>query len=208
MSDPLIIAATVFILLCVIFLFAFFASLRKKRYFGAVRNFTFAVLMLALSLLFGTISISIQGYNALTREELAATVEIFPVSKQIFMARITFPDSSEKQYKLEGDEFYIDAHILKWKSLANLLGLHTFYELDRIAGRYTDIEDETNKNRTVYSVAEDKLIDAFDLRLKYPFLSFLVDAEYGSASFVTTNAHKNLKIMVSTTGLLIRDEEK
>ena len=208
MSDPLIIAATVFILLCVIFLFAFFTSLRKKRFFGAVRNFTFAVLMLTLSLLFGTISISIQGYNALTREELAATVEIFPVSKQIFMARITFTDSSEKQFKLEGDEFYIDAHILKWKSLANLLGLHTFYELDRIAGRYTDIEDETNKNRTVYSVAKDKPIDAFDLRLKYPFLSFLVDAEYGSASFITTNAHKNLKIMVSTTGLLIRDEDK
>lgn len=208
MSDPLIIAATVFILLCVIFLFAFFASLRKKRFFGAIRNFTFAVLMLTLSLLFGTISISIQGYNALTREELAATVEIFPVSKQIFMARITFPDSSEKQFKLEGDEFYIDAHILKWKSLANLLGLHTYYELDRISGRYTDIEDETNKNRTVYSVAEDKLIDAFDLRLKYPFLSFLVDAEYGSASFITTNAHKNLQIMVSTTGLLIRDKEK
>jgi len=204
----LIIAATVFILLCVIFLFAFFTSLRKKKFFGAVRNFTFAVLMLTLALLFGTISISIQGYNALTREELAATVEIIPVSKQIFMARITFTDSSEKQFKLEGDEFYIDAHILKWKSLANLLGLHTLYELDRIAGRYTDIEDETNKNRTVYSVAEDKLIDAFDLRLKYPFLSFLVDAEYGSASFITTNAHKNLKIMVSTTGLLIRDEEK
>lgn len=208
MSDPLIIAATVFILLCVIFLFAFFTSLRKKKFFGAVRNFTFAVLMLTLSLLFGTISISIQSYNALTREVLAATVEIFPVSKQIFMARITFPDSSEKQYKLEGDEFYIDAHILKWKSLANLLGLHTYYELDRISGRYIDIEDETNKNRTVYSVAEDKLIDAFDLRLKYPFLSFLVDAEYGSASFITTNAHKNLQIMVSTTGLLIRDEKK
>jgi hypothetical protein len=204
----LIIAAIVFILLCIIFLFAFIASIRKKRVFGAVRNFTFAFLMLTLSLLFGTISISIQGYNALTREELAATVEIFPVSKQIFIARVTFPDSSEKQFKLEGDEFYIDAHILKWKSLANLFGLHTYYELDRIAGRYTDIEDETNKNRTVYSVAEDKLIDAFDLRLKYPFLSFLVDAEYGSASFIATNTHKNLKIMVSTTGLLIRDEEK
>lgn len=208
MSDPLIIAAIVFILLCIIFLAAFIASLRKKRFFGAVRNFTFTFLMLTLSLLFGTISISIQGYNALTREEVAATVEIFPVGKQIFIAHVTFPDSSEKQFKLEGDEFYIDSHILKWKSLANLLGLHTYYELDRIAGRYTDIEDETNKNRTVYSVAEDKLIDAFDLRLKYPFLSFLVDAEYGSASFIATNSHKNLKIMVSTTGLLIRDEEK
>lgn len=208
MSDPLIIAAVVFIFLCIIFLFAFVASLRKRKFFGAVRNFTFAFLMLSLSLLCGTISISIQGYNAFTREELAASVEIFPIDKQLFIARITFPDSSEKQYRLEGDEFYIDAHILKWKSLANLFGLHTLYELDRVAGRYTEIVDETNKNRTVYSLAEDKLIDIFALRLKYPFLSFLVDAEYGSASFVSVNTNRKLYIMVSTTGLLIRDAGK
>lgn len=208
MSDPLILAAVVFILLCIIFLFAFIASLRKRKFFGVFRNLTFAFLMLSLSLLSGTISISTQGYNALTKEELAASVEVFPIGEQLYTARIIFPDSSENQFKLEGDEFYIDAHILKWKSLANLFGLHTFYELDRVAGRYTEIEDETSKNRTVYSLAEDKLIDIFDLRLKYPFLSFLVDAEYGSASFITANTNRKINILVSTTGLLIRDAEK
>ena len=208
MSDPLNIAALVLIILCIIFLFAFVASLRKRKFFGAVRNFTFALLMLSLSLLFGSISISIQGYNAFTSEELAASVEVFPIREQLYTARITFPDKTEKQFNLEGDEFYIDAHILKWKSLANLFGLHTFYELDRVAGRYIDIEDESNKHRTVYSLAEDKLIDIFYLRLKYPIFSFLVDAEYGSASFVTANTHKKINIMVSTTGLLIRDSGK
>ena len=208
MSDPLNIAALVLIILCIIFLFAFVASLRKRKFFGAVRNFTFALLMLSLSLLFGSISISIQGYNAFTSEELAASVEVFPIREQLYTARITFPDNTEKQFNLEGDEFYIDAHILKWKSLVNLFGLHTFYELDRVAGRYIDIEDESNKHRTVYSLAEDKLIDIFYLRLKYPIFSFLVDAEYGSASFVTANTHKKINIMVSTTGLLIRDSGK
>ena len=208
MSDPLNIAALVLIILCIIFLFAFVASLRKRKFFGAVRNFTFALLMLSLSLLFGSISISIQGYNAYTREELVASVEVSPIREQLYTARITFPDNTEKQFNLEGDEFYIDAHILKWKSLVNLFGLHTFYELDRVAGRYIDIEDESNKHRTVYSLAEDKLIDIFYLRLKYPIFSFLVDAEYGSASFVTANTHKKINIMVSTTGLLIRDSGK
>ncbi len=207
MSDPLIIAAIAFIILCVIFLYAFFASLKKKKFFGSIRNFVFAFLMLTLSLLFGTISISIRGYNAFTREELAASVEIIPVDEQLFVAQIIFPDSSVKQYNLEGDEFYIDAHILKWKSLANIFGIHTLYELDRVAGRYSKIEDEANKNRTVYSIAEDKIIDIFDLRIKYPLLSFIVDAQYGSASFVAVDKHRKLNVMVSTTGLLIRDAE-
>jgi len=163
--------------------------------------------MLTLSLLFGVITISLQGYNALTREELAASVEIVPLDEQSFTAILSFPDGSEKQFILEGDEFYIDAHILKWKSLANLLGIHTLYELDRISGRYTDIEDEINKKRTVYSLAEERLIDIFNLRLEYPFLSFLVDAEYGSASFVLINNNRKLDILVSTTGLLIRKTE-
>jgi len=163
--------------------------------------------MLTLSLLFGVITISLQGYNALTKEELAASVEIVPLDEQSFTAILSFPDGSEKQFILEGDEFYIDAHILKWKSLANLLGIHTLYELDRISGRYTDIEDEINKKRTVYSLAEKRVIDIFNLRLEYPFLSFLVDAEYGSASFVLINNNRKLDVLVSTTGLLIRKTE-
>jgi len=207
MNVPLTITAAVFMLLCIIFLIAFIVSLRKRRFLGAISNFIFAFLMLALSLLFGVITISIQGYNSFTREELAAYVEIIPLQQQSFTARIILPDGEEKQYVLEGDEFYIDAHILKWKSIANLLGIHTLYELDRVSGRYTGIEDETNKKRTVYSLGEKRMIDIFKMRLQYPFLSFLVDAEYGSASFVAVKKQRKLNVMVSTTGLLIRDVE-
>ncbi len=184
MSNPLNIAAIVFFILCVIFLVLFVTSLRKKKFFGAVRDFVFALLMLTLSLLFGVISFSIQGYNALIKEELAASVEILPVTEQSFSAKIIFPDGDEKEYDIDGEEFYIDAHILKWKSVANLFGLHTFYELDRVSGRYTNIEDEKYKKRTVYSLAKERAIDIFKLRLDYPFLSFLVDAQYGSATFI------------------------
>ena len=204
MFDPLNITAGVFAVLCVIFLIAFVSAIRKRKVLGAVRNFTFTILMLALALLFATISFSIQGYRALTHEQLAATVEIEPLSNQKFIARLWFPDNGESEFKLSGDELYVDAHILKWKSIANIFGLHTLYELDRVAGRYVDIDEEITKDRTVFSLSSKKFVDIVDLRLKYEFLSFLVDAEYGSATFINVRKYSKLKIMVSTTGLLIR----
>ncbi len=207
MIDPLLIAAGVCGVLCVLFLFAFIAASRKRKFLGAVRNFTFTFLMLVLALLFATISVSLKGYKALTHEELAASVEIQPVSEQKFVAHFTFPDKTEYKFELSGDELYVDAHILKWKSFANLFGLHTFYELDRVAGRYSDIEEETSKDRTVFSLGKEKIVNIFDLRLEYELLSFLVDAEYGSASFVNVSNSAKFNIMVSTTGLLIRTEE-
>ncbi len=122
MIDPLLIAAGVCGVLCVLFLLAFIAAFRKRKVLGAVRNFTFTLLMLVLALLFATITVSLKGYQALTHEELAATVEIIPVSDQKFIARFTYPDSTVSKFELAGDELYVDAHILKWKSFANLFG--------------------------------------------------------------------------------------
>ena len=208
MIDPLIIAAGVCGFLCLLFFFAFVAAIRKRKVLGTVRNFTFTFLLLVLALLFATITASLKGYKALTHEELAATVEIIPVSDQKFVAHFTFPDNTESNFELAGDELYVDAHILKWKSVANFFGLHTFYELDRVAGRYSEIEEETSKDRTVFSLGKEKMVNIFDLRLQYELLSFLLDAEYGSASFVNVSNSAKFNIMVSTTGLLIRTEEE
>ena len=205
--DPLLIAIGVCGFLCILFLLAFIAAMKKRKVLVAVRNFTFTFLMLVLALLFATITASLKGYKALTHEEFAAKVEIIPVSDQKFVARFTFPDSTIAKFELAGDELYVDAHILKWKSLANLFGLHTFYELDRVAGRYSEIEEETSKDRTVFSLGKQKMVNIFDLRLQYELLSFLLDAEYGSASFVNVSNSAKFNIMVSTTGLLIRTEE-
>ena len=78
--------------------------------------------------------------------------------------------------------FYVDAHVLKWKPAVNMLGLHTAYELDRVAGRYDDIERERTANRTVYSLTPERSVDLFGLRQRYAFLSPLLDAEYGSGT--------------------------
>lgn len=172
-------------------------------------RFTFrvlaGVLVLSLGALLGTITLGIQGYRALTREDLAAHVSVRPVGPQRIEARFGFPDGRRATYEIAGDEIYVDARILKWKPWANMLGLHTSYELDRVAGRYHAIDQERSGRRTVHSLSEPRTVDLFGLRRRHAFLAALLDAEYGSASFVPVTRAAELEIRVSTSGLLIRE---
>lgn len=163
------------------------------------------LLLLAIGALVSTIAVGIQGYRALTREDLAAQILVRPAGVQRFDANFHFADGREAAFQLAGDEIYVDAHILKWKPLANVLGLHTAYELDRVAGRYDDIQQERTAVRTIYSLSEKNPVDLFGLRQRYAFLAPLFDAEYGSATFVPVNRPEELELRVSTTGLLIRE---
>ncbi|MFO7990519.1 MAG: hypothetical protein R6U16_13625 [Desulfotignum sp.] len=205
-QDPLIIAALTSAVLSIGFLVATLWSLKNKKRGSLVVHMVSVLLMLSLFALFGTFSIATRGYHALTAETLAAVVDIEPVEKQRFIARFRMPGGGEKSFVLAGDQLYVDAHILKWTPMANFFGLHTLYELDRVSGRYVSLEQETSLERTVYALSQDKPLDLFDLRHRFSALAFLVDAEYGSATFITTDKPQTLKIMVSTTGLMIRKD--
>ena len=122
-----------------------------------------------------------------------------------FTARFRFPDDREAHFTLAGDEIYVDAHILKWKPVASLFGLHTAYELDRVAGRYVNLAQEQAGPRTVYSLADGTPVNIFGLRRRYALLAPLLDVEYGSGTFALANRPVTFEIRVSSTGLLIRE---
>ncbi len=180
------------------------AALLGRRPFRFVVRTLAGLALLALGALAGSIAIGIQGYRALTREEVAATISVRPVAPRRFEAIFALPDGRETTFDIAGDEIYVDAHILKWKPLANVFGLHTAYELDRVGGRYRRIEQERSAARTVYPLRPDRPIDIFTLRQRYAPLSHLLDAEYGSAAFVPVNEKTRFELRVSTSGLLIR----
>jgi hypothetical protein len=203
----LTIVAVLFGVLSLAFFVAGVRAAGRRRVFGLMANTTLALLFFAVAALLATISIATRGYRALTHEEEAAVVRTTPLGSGRFIARFSFPDGRQREYHLAGDELYVDAHILKWKSIANLLGLHTAYELDRVSGRYAKLEDEQVNERTVFSLAREKPLDMFGLRRRYPILRPLVDAEYGSATFITADHPVEYRVLVSTTGLLIRRSE-
>jgi hypothetical protein len=186
-------------------LLVFLHAARNRRFLGGLIAGLVglaAILVAALSL---AVLVGTRGYRALTHEEAAARVWTVPDTGRSFAAHIQFPDSSVRTFRLTGDEIYIDAHILKWKPLVNVLGLHTDYELDRVAGRYADVEEERTMPRTVFSLAQPKPFNLFDLRRRLGLLALVVDAEYGSATFIAAADDTTVwELRVSTSGLLIR----
>jgi len=200
----LLLALIGFFILALLLLRSALGAWRGRQRLGAGVAGLAGALCLALAALCGTISVGIRGYRALTQEVLAATIETEPLANQHFRATVTLADGSLHMFDLAGDAVYVDAHILKWRPIVNLLGLHTAYELDRIAGRYRALGDEQTQERTVYSIARAKPIDAFDLARRYWLLRPLVDAEYGSATFINATEPATYEVRVSTTGLLVR----
>ncbi len=193
-----------FAIVGMLLLFAAFGALRRGRPFGFTIRGLAALALLACAALAGTLSVSTLGYEALTRETVAARVAVKPMGPQVFTAQFRFPDGRAADYTLRGDQIYVDAHVLKWKPIANLIGLHTAFELDRVAGRYAAIEKERDGPRTVHSLGTAKPFDLFDLRNRYGALRPLLDVEYGSATFAPADQPMEYEVRVSTTGLLIR----
>jgi hypothetical protein len=207
MPDILWWVAVLFAVLGVAMLIAAGTALRRRRPLRSTMRLLWALAFLAGAAASGAIALGVQGYRALTHEEIAAMVRTEPLGPNRFQAQFRFPDGREVAYTLSGDELYVDARILKWRPWANIFGLHTAYELDRVAGRYQDLAQEQQQPRTVQSLAADREVDLFKLRRRYVLLSPLLDAEYGSATFAAADMPAQYEVRVSTTGLLIRKLE-
>ncbi len=177
---------------------------RHRRLWAATLRLGVGLPLLLLLGVLGVLGAGQQGYRALTQEQLAATVETRPLGPGRFAARFSFPDGREQEFELAGDQLYIDAYIIKWHYFAQLLGLSTVYELDRVTGRYHDLEAERNGPRTVYPLTSAPTLDLPALKRRLPALVWLYDAEYGSATFVPVDTTATYEIRVSTTGLLAR----
>jgi hypothetical protein len=105
---------------------------------------------------------------------------------------------------LRGDEWQMDARVLKWRGIAILIGFDTLYRLDRLSGRYRDITQERTEKRTVYSLSEEEGLDLWTIARRYAHWIPWVDALYGSATYMPMVGGASYTVSVSSTGLLAR----
>lgn len=193
-----------FAVLALAFLLFAVDAFRRRRGVSGSFQLLVGVLCLALAAVGGLVAVGTAGYQALTRETVAATATVTPQGDGTHLVALRFPDGSSETFMIRGDELYVDAQILKWHPAANVVGLHTGYALDRLAGRYRELGDERAQPRTVYTLHDEGWIDLFDIVRRYPFLAPWVDATYGSGTFAPIGEGGTFEIRVSTSGLLVR----
>lgn len=194
----------VFGLAGILFLIMAARRFRRRRVIGGLLGglSSLALLLLAAAVLL--VAANLRTYQRLSAEQPAGELEFSATGAHQFNADLTFPTGERAVFSLRGDEWQVDARILKWQPFANLVGFDAAYRLERISGRYSRIEDERSQPRTVYPLYPPDRVDLWDLiRRHHDWLPWF-DALYGSAVYLPMADRALYEINVSQTGLVAR----
>lgn len=162
-------------------------------------------LFLAVAAVLFVVSLNLRTYSQLTLERPVAEIVFEQRGPQTFNATLTqVPNGEIQMFVLSGDEWQLDARVLKWKGWANLFGLDAQYRLERVSGRYRDISQERTAERTVYPLAENPGVDLWQLTLDKPDRLPFVDAVYGNAAYMPMSDGARYEVTISQTGLIAR----
>lgn len=179
--------------------------LLRARFLAAGGSALMGLLLLACAGLFFVVSLNLHTYARLTYERPVAEIVFEARGPQRYRATLTeIPGGEMQVFVLAGDEWQLDARVLKWKGWANLLGLDAQYRLERVSGRYREIEQERHAERTVYGLAENPGIDMWQLSTQYPRWLPFVDAVYGSATYLPMAEGARYEVSITQTGLIAR----
>lgn len=152
----------------------------------------------------GLLGGTLMTYERLTHEQPALEVALKRTGDRHYQAKLTYPSSQTRDFELLGDEWQVDARMLKWKGLAQLLGFDTVYRLERLGGRYTDVTMEKSAPRTVHALAAPDTVDVWSLARRGRDYAPFIDALYGSATYVPMADGAVYQVTVSPTGLVAR----
>ncbi len=187
-------------------LFLIFAARRwrQRRLLGGSFHALVGVCFLLAAVAAGMLGFSLLTYERLTHEQPAAEILLSRMGEQRYLATLTYPSHLKRTYELRGDEWQIDAKVIKWSGLANIAGFDTIYRIDRISGRYGDIDSERGARRTVYALNEPARIDAWELARRYRAYLPWVVALAGSATYLPMADGALYQVSVSQSGLIAR----
>jgi hypothetical protein len=183
------------------------AAFRRLRHLKLASGTLFFLLGGVVALLaVGTalVAMNLYTYARLTHEQEAARVQIRQLAERRYTVSLQPKGAPPRHFELRGDEWQIDARVLKWRAMGNLLGFDTVYRLERLSGRYGDITLEKSAPRTVYTLADDPGVDFWALLRKHHQYLPLADALYGSAAYVPMAEGAEYAVNVSQTGLVVR----
>jgi len=154
---------------------------------------TAGVLVFLLGLSSALAAASLHGYRRVAHEQVAAEVSIRKIGEQQFVLSVELPGAGEPQeYELQGEEWQIDARMLRWRAPADS-GSGAAYRLHRVSAREVS-----------HAFPRREPVDVWALLRRYDAYLPFVDAYYGSAANVPLAEGATYAVTVSQSGLAVR----
>ena len=102
--------------------------------------------LVLLSLLGALFSASFFAYSNLTDETQIAELSFKQLGEDEYLVNLATGDFCDvRSFVVRGDQWRLDASFLKWKYWASALGLESQYRLDRLEGRFSDINAQNDE---------------------------------------------------------------
>src|SRR5688500_14073405 len=183
------------------------AAIRRLRHLQLARSTLFflsGAFVLALAAGVALIAANLYTYARLTHEQEAARVSMRQLGERWYVLSVQQKKGPPRHFELRGDEWQIDARVLKWRGMGTLLGFDTVYRLERLSGRYASVAAERAAPRTVHDLSPETSLDLWSLvKQHHAYLPF-ADALYGSAVYVPMSEGAEYAVSVSVSGLVVR----
>ena len=168
---------------------------------------TLTVTLLGFIVISFFILANIYTYKRFTNEKPIAKLNFTAIQIQEFDATILLDDECDKKiYRLYGDEWRIDAQFLKWKSWTTLFGLDAMYRIDRLSGRYINIDDENTKQHIAHNLKPSSTLNLSKIAERYDNKFPPVDTVYGSSAYEKMEPNIQFTVYRTQSGIFIRKE--
>lgn len=158
-----------------------------------------------LAALTGSLGLNVYGYQRLTWEAPVAEIHVIQPLAQGWLVTLKEPNQAAQEYLIEGDQWRLEADVIKWDSWANVLGLDTQYRLERLGGRYKRATDSRRHAGSAYDLTQDdpQLLERIPSQWR-PW----VDTHYGSGVYMPLEAGARYSVSITQSGLIARTAHK
>lgn len=172
----------------------------RPRWFLSWLKGTLAMLLILAGGYVAMLALDLRHYESLDSLETIATVGVSKTGPQAWRVRLERNEQPPLEVVIRGDQWQVDARIIRLAGPLSWLGVKPAYRLERLSGRYVSLEQERSGQRTVYSLGQASWFDSWTLDQEYglPF----VDAVYGNATFMPLKDGAIFDVRLSSTGLV------
>lgn len=198
--------ATVSLILAVLTLYFGARVLGKFGWFFDWLRGMVGLLLVAVAVVFVLVGLDLLTYKEIFSEKPLLTISIEKKAEQHFLVTLLdINESAEESYEVFGDQWQVDARIIRWKGLLQTFGAKPGYRLDRLSGRYYSLEDERRKTRSVHSLASSEYgLDMWAWVQEHGRFMPFFDAVYGSAAYLPMEDGAIFQVSLGVTGLVAR----
>ena len=190
-------------LLALLIAIALLARRRRSAGIGLFLRRLFGLAFLLIAIALGALALALHSYRSLHADVPVAQIALRQVAPQRFSATLTPAAGASRTVELQGDQWEVDARVVRWQLPPRLAGVPPLYRLERISGRYVDIQKEREATRSLFDLTDAGQLDLWTLKRQFPQWLPFVDADFGSGAYLPMVDGGRFELLLSPDGGLV-----